>query len=306
MEKNFSGSCKARAKINLGLDVCGIRSDGYHLLSTIMQSIKLYDDVTINGTQNLSNSGETPDIELTVSGDFAIPADEKNTAIKAARIFCKAANLYDIHIQIHIEKRIPSQAGLGGASADAAAVLLLLNEFFEAFSQEELLRLGSSIGADVPFCMTGGTCLCQGIGEKIKQLPDLPEFPVLLIKPPKGIPTPWAFTQYDERGENHIAQSEAPTETASKLLIESEQSFAKMIPFLVNSLEEIAKERCDAIREIACFFRENQAIYFSMTGSGSCVYGIFSSEKMRDTIYDRAKQVFSTEFYIYPSAFSVV
>ena len=154
---------EARAKLNLSLDIVGRREDGYHLLEMVMQSISLSDRITIQKADTLSLSCDKA----------GIPLDERNIAIKAAKAFFSALGT-SFGAKIHMEKRIPSEAGMGGGSADGAAVLYGLNLLYDAgFSLLALQQIGLLVGADVPFCLQGGTAFVSGIGEKIKPLPPL-------------------------------------------------------------------------------------------------------------------------------------
>lgn len=163
----------AFAKINLTLDITGVREDGYHLLEMIMQSVSLCDIITLS-----ENEGG---ISLSVS-DVSLPSDESNIAYRAAQLFYQNANLSP-RVHIDIEKNIPAAAGLGGGSADAAAVLAGLNIMNDSpLNREKLLEIGLSLGADVPFCIVGGTAKAQGIGEKLTDLPDLPDCALVIIK----------------------------------------------------------------------------------------------------------------------------
>ena len=148
----------APAKINLTLDVTGRReTDGYHLVETVMQSIDLFERITVREDKN---AGIVLDVD-----DERVPSDERNTAYRAAQAFLKTAGVQEKGLHIRIEKRVPMQAGLGGGSADAAGVLVALNELTDArLELENLCEIGAQIGADVPFCLQGGAALCTGTG----------------------------------------------------------------------------------------------------------------------------------------------
>ena len=178
---------KAYAKINLSLDLTGILPDGYHALNTVMQSVSLYDTVTV---------------EKTYGGIFlrcslpGLPSDSRNTAYKAAELFLSEAGIKE-GVSIDIEKRIPSQAGLAGGSADAAAVLFALGQLYPGgLSEEKLFETALRVGADVPFCLSGGTRLCLDKGETMTALPAFHAF-VLLMKPDTGVSTSEAFRKFD-------------------------------------------------------------------------------------------------------------
>ena len=172
----------APAKINLFLDIRGKRSDGYHIVSMVMQSISLCDEITVSRTDD-------GDIKI-VCSDENIPLDETNTVYKAVELFFKETEKENKGIEIKIKKNIPTEAGLGGGSTDAAAVLHALNKLYDTeLSRKELAEIGAEIGADVPFCVYGGTMSASGIGTILSPLPDLPECYLVIVKPNIGVCT---------------------------------------------------------------------------------------------------------------------
>lgn len=251
----------AYAKINLALSIEGRRPDGYHLLRTVMQSIDLADTVRV---EVLPDSG----IELTVS-EPEIPTDRKNTAYRAAEAFLQAAGC-DRSVRIAIEKRIPSQAGLGGASADAAAVLRALDQLVGPVGEEPLLEIAAKIGADVPFCLCGGTRLCEGIGERMTVLPDLPTLWVVLCKPPFGVSTPAAFAAYD-------ALLSPPRVEVDALCTAIAQGDRAQIGACCGNALEAVVDRPE-IAKCKAALRKAGALGAAMTGSGSVIYGLFADE----------------------------
>ena len=179
---------KAYAKINISLDVIGKRNDGYHLLSMIMQNIELYDEIEVKQIKE--------GIIITCNKSF-IPTDERNLAYKAAKLFLDTYNIKS-GVSIHITKNIPVAAGLAGGSSDCATVLKMLNKMFKVYaSEEELMKLGETLGADVPYCIKGGTALCEGIGEKITAIKPFRNKIVLLVKPPFGVSTKDVYKAFD-------------------------------------------------------------------------------------------------------------
>ena len=183
----------APAKLNLSLDILGRREDGYHELSMVMLSVSLCDGIELNLTPK-------PGVLFSCS-DPDVPGGEKNTACRAAALFLERAGLAETTgVQIFLEKRIPSQAGMGGGSADAAAVLRGLNELTGfPLPEEDLFELGLQVGADVPFCLAGGVKLAQGVGERLSPAPELPPCAIVVCKPPVGVSTAEAFRRADER-----------------------------------------------------------------------------------------------------------
>lgn len=247
----------ANAKINLYLDITGRRADGYHLLETVMQSIDLCDIVNLS----LCESG----ISVSCS-DPNIPSGEGNICHKAARAFFEAAGRAQ-GVIIHIDKRIPSGAGLGGGSADAAAVLRGLNMLFDsALSEEELLRISAAVGADVPFCLCGGTRICKGIGELMERTAPIKDVCFLVVKPPYSCPTGEAYARYDSAGCE-------PKNALAEFLCAG-ADFSKK---LYNVFEELYDdERTARIKQVLISAGAQGAL---LTGSGSAVFGVFGEEE---------------------------
>jgi 4-diphosphocytidyl-2-C-methyl-D-erythritol kinase len=186
----------AFAKVNLTLDVLGKRPDGYHDVKSVMQSISIRDDIEID-----LDTGRDWEIICSQEG---IPCDERNLAWKAAKVFFDAAKIDPNGITIRITKRIPAQAGLGGGSADAGAVLRALNKHYaNPFSILALAELGGSVGSDVPFCTLCGTAMAEGRGERLRKLPDMPDCIFVVVKPEFSASTPELYRKLDE---NEIAK----------------------------------------------------------------------------------------------------
>ncbi len=249
----------ANAKLNLYLDITGRRADGYHTLETVMQSIDLADYLTVGLSEN---SGE---IRISCSNPL-IPTDNRNICYKAAEGYFKAIGK-SRGVEISIDKRIPHQAGLGGGSADAAATLRALNILFDnALSEDLLLKLGAKIGADVPFCMTGGTKLCTGIGDEMTDVKPFPERTYLVIMPDFRCDTKAAYGQYDEN----------PLPCADKLeeFLKSGVDFSDKMYNVFRKLYNNGK-----ITEILGKLVEYGAQGAELSGSGAAVFGVFSDEQ---------------------------
>lgn len=248
----------AFAKINLWLDITGRRTDGFHTLNTVMQSVSLCDFVTI--TENSSG-------EISLSCDDDTLSNDDNLAFRAAKAF-QAAFGKALSVHIHVQKHIPSQAGLGGGSADAAAVLNGLNRLCGfPFKAEALCKIGVSLGADVPFCIVGGTAKCTGIGEITSPLPPLPKTAILVVKPKISFSTAAAFRKYDE---NPVAEKSGFDEFC-------ETVSAGKIPPLYNIFTVLHGET--VIFELINRLASQDAASAGMSGSGSAVFGIFADEK---------------------------
>lgn len=259
---------KAYAKINLTLDITGKKSDGYHTIESVMQTVSLYDEVRI--TENFLGK-----IRITSNAAF-LPTDETNTAYKAAKAFLNYIDIRGKNVDIYIDKKIPSRAGMGGGSADAAAVLWGMNDLFSAnLSMQELLKIGATVGADVPFCLVGGTCYCKGIGEQISRVDPMPDCFILICKPPAGVSTPRAYATVDKLP---FTSAVATPKMLNALRTGQIQNVASA---LSNRFDEVL--RISQVQNIKKTMRICGAMNAMMTGSGSAVYGIFDNQ-------DRARE----------------
>lgn len=267
---------EAAAKINLSLDVVGKRPDGYHLLSTIMQSVSLSDRVYIE----LDRQGNGL---IVLSDRPDIPTDDRNTASKAARRFLEATGL-SAGVRIFIEKRIPAAAGLAGGSSDAAAVLLGLSKLCgQPLSPGQLLQIAASIGADVPFCLQGGTQLCEGIGEIMTPLDNFDHVPLILVKPDFGIATPWAFSQLS------LADLGPRPDTEKLVSGMRRKDLAAMREATANVLETVSIKAHPVLVTLKSQLAELGAGMAMMSGSGPTVFGLFDSAAQRDLAFQAIK-----------------
>ena len=260
----------APAKLNLALDVVGILPGGYHALDMTMQAISLYERVVIR---------HSPYLDLTLPGSNVKPGPG-NTAIKAALAFFHYTGLL-AGADITIYKNVPVRAGMAGGSADAAAVLVGLNELYGArLSMSELCALGAGIGADVPFALMGGTCRVQGLGDLIKALPPMPE-----------CSTPEAFAAYDK-----VGSSVHPDCAAQEAAIRAGDLDA-VCAAAGNALEECSGAKDN--EAIKAALRENGAVTALMTGSGAAVFGVFRTEAeakaAADALRARWPQVYTAQ-----------
>lgn len=252
----------APAKINLSLDVTGRREDGYHLLRSVMQTVSLYDTVTVS-------YGE--DDRIVLHCDGGIPADEHNTAYKAAALFRQETGCTAGFV-ITVKKAIPSQAGLAGGSSDAAGVLAALNELTGAgLSTQALCRLGERIGADVPFCIHGGTVLCTGIGTRLTPQPPLPDCAVVIVKPNGGVSTPEAYRLLDDAP--HLSHPDVEGQCAAL----RRGDLNGVCDRVGNSFEQpLQLPHTAAIRRS---LTDGGAAASALSGSGSAVFGLFYDEE---------------------------
>lgn len=254
----------AFAKINLTLDVLGKRSDGYHDIRSIMQTISIRDDIEID-----IGTGEAWRLECDKED---IPCDEQNLAWKAARVFTEALNIDPDGITIRITKRIPSQAGLGGGSADAAAVLRALNRHYgHPLSVMALAELGAKIGSDVPFCTIGGTAMAEGRGERVRKLPDAPEMFFVVVKPDFSNSTAQLYKKLDEK-----AIAKRPDHRAMESAIVA-GDIGAIAENLCNVFDPVVTEDHLELNYLKSIFNSYGAVGYQMTGSGSAVFAIVPS-----------------------------
>lgn len=254
---------KAYAKINLMLDIIYRRTDGYHDLFMIMQSIGIYDTVTVTETKSKK-------ITITCNIDD-IPLDEHNIAYKAAAAFFDSTKIKNKGVNIDIVKRIPHAAGMAGGSADGAGVLVALNELTGAgLSDDELCAVGVKIGADVPFCIKGGTLLAQGIGDVLNKVKPLRKCYIVIAKPDCSVNTASAYKQFDECGKVHT-----PDKLGMLYAMQS-RDLKEICSKMENVFEQfIAVENKVEIKDI---MRANAALGVCMSGSGPTVFGIFDNK----------------------------
>ena len=268
----------APAKLNLALDVVGLLPNGYHDLDMVMQTITLYERLTLRRAE---------EVRLHLPGSW-VPVNEKNTAVKAARAFFRYTGLAG-GVEMEIEKHIPVRAGMAGGSADAAGVLVGLNALYEArLSTSELCALGAGIGADVPFALMGGTCRVQGVGDFLKALPPCPPCWFVVAMPSVGVSTPEAFARYDQMG-SPIHPDLAAQEAAIRA-----GDLAAVCAASGNALEH-----CSGAKEtplIRAILDEQGALASLMTGSGAAVFGVFDCEAKaqaaRAALRQQYKQVY--------------
>jgi 4-diphosphocytidyl-2-C-methyl-D-erythritol kinase len=273
---------KAPAKINLALDVLSKRPDGYHDVAMIMQTVALYDTISVrSGFEG---------IKLT-SDSSKIPIDETNIAYKAAHYLSTKYNVKR-GAHIHIEKRIPVAAGLAGGSTDAAAVLKLLNKAWELkLSKAELMDAGKKLGSDVPFCIQGGTCLAEGLGEKLTVIKSMPDCYILLAKPNISVSTQEV---YQSLNLNEI--EERPNMPAILQAIEN-QDLMGISNSMVNVLETVTTKMHPIIVELKQKLMENGAVGSIMSGSGPTVFGVFEDMATAQGAHDSIKTLVS-EIYV--------
>lgn len=257
----------AYAKVNLALAITGRRPDGYHELQSVMQSIGLHDRITVSMTE----SG----IECSCGS----LSGSENLAYRAAQLYLEGLKQRK-GIYINIEKNIPVQAGLAGGSSDAAATLQALNILFEMpYSQEQLQSIAARLGADVAFCLEGGTQWATGVGERLEYLPAAPCMDLILIKPKQGVNTGEAYRVFDAEGKNTLLDKQV-----WRASLES-GSVHKIIPLLSNDLEQASIKILPEIAHIKeALVEEPGCLGALMSGSGSTVFGIIESSHLAEEI----------------------
>ena len=255
----------AHAKINLGLDITGLRGDGYHLVDMVMQAVTLSDRIIIK------DNGSS-DIRLTSDAKH-LPLDEHNLAYKAAKLMQDAFPGTG-GVDIHIEKNIPVAAGLAGGSTDAAAVMTGINELFGLGTDKgKLMEMAVKLGADVPYCIFGGTARAEGIGEVITKLSDLPDCFILISKPSCSVSTRETYERYDA-----LTEVLHPDIEGMIRCIET-GDMPGMSAKMGNVLEYVTEPMHPVISDIKRVARENGAVSSMMSGSGPSVFSIFDDEE---------------------------
>lgn len=281
---------KARAKVNLGLDVCGRLPNGYHKVKMIMQTIDLYDELEFNKRKD-------PDIILSVDSKDPLGDIGNNLIFRAAKLMKEYYSIKE-GIEIHLKKHIPVAAGMAGGSTDAAATMLAMNELFElGQTREQLMEQALCLGADIPFCIQGGTALAEGIGEKLTELPAPPKASILVAKPPIMVSTKEVYQS--------LKADELSSHPDIDGMIEAlkQGSLQEITDRMDNVLETVTVEQFPVIAQIKDFMKEHGAMNALMSGSGPTVFGIYKEEQealaaekaLREM--GLAKQIKVTQFY---------
>ncbi|MGL4990026.1 MAG: 4-(cytidine 5'-diphospho)-2-C-methyl-D-erythritol kinase [Sarcina sp.] len=276
---------KAYAKINIALDAISKREDGYHLLRMIMQTVDIYDEIELNK----NNSGK---INI-VTDKYYLPTDEKNLAYKAAKLFM---DTYAIKqgVDINIKKNIPVCAGMAGGSTDAATVLYLMNKVFnKKVNKQKLEELAVKIGADVPYCIEGGTALCEGIGEKITKLKPFKDKILIVVKPSFGVSTKDIYKDLD------ISKIRKHADIEGLIKCMSRDDLYGVSTRMRNVLENVTIKKHRAIREIKDKMRTFGAVGTMMSGSGPTVFGFFEDMLVAQRAYEKIKELYpSNDIFI--------
>ncbi len=271
---------RTAAKVNLTLDVMGRRKDGFHNIRSVMQSIGLFDHITLTETssENVTISCNVPEV----------PCNQRNIASRCAYLFFNTLGKQVDGLHINIEKKIPIQAGLAGGSADGAAVLVGLNEMFHhPFSADELKKIGGNVGADIPFCLHGGTALAEGTGTKLTSLRNIPACSFVLVKPPIGISTAEAYQSVD-------TSKNIPNGNTDEMIyvIDNLEKIGKNLSntfeYTLN-IQELLDIKIDLAQSKGC-------VGACMTGSGSTVFGIFPKREKAEICAEAFKKKYNQVF----------
>lgn len=279
---------RAYAKINLGLDVLRRRPDGYHEVKMVMQTVDIYDDLFLEKT-------EKPGVELQIEGS-ELTAGKDNLICRAAELFMEEKGIAG-GVKIRLVKRIPIAAGMAGGSSDAAATLRGMNELWETgCSAQELQKLGVRLGADIPYCVVGGTMLSEGIGEILTPLPAPPECVLLIAKPEISVSTKFVYENLHADTLKSHPDIDGMVEAIRRGQLEG------ITERMGNVLETVTTRTYPVIEEIKTVMKEKGAENALMSGSGPTVFGIFGQKEQAEAAAailrekDLAKQVFVTAF----------
>lgn len=284
----MKATVKAPAKINLTLDIVGRRADGYHDVAMVMQTVSLYDTVTV-----ATADGEGDGITVSCPAYPDVPADDSNIVCKAARAFFTATGITPVPLKIAIEKEIPTQAGLAGGSSDGAAVVLALNKLFDTrLSMNEMADVCARFGSDVPFCLLGGTMLATGTGTTLKKLHPMPKCFIVIVKPEVSVSTAAAYAACDARPPKGFLYTD---ELVKRLYSRDIRGLSSC---LYNEFEQVME--LPVINEIKKQMISCRALGASMSGSGSAVYAIFLDKKKADACVNILKEKYDKVFLTQP------
>lgn len=290
---NGSVSVFGYAKINLHLDITGRLENGYHAVNTVMQTISLCDEVTVTLRED-----ETIFASCNISD---VPTDEKNLAVRAALLLREAVG-GSFGAEIRIQKTIPMAAGLAGGSADAAATLVGLNRLLgEPCSRQQLCEIGSQLGADVPFCIVGGTRFADGKGDVLHDFPKMPECAMVVACEGEGVSTPWAYRRLDEAyGNFEKAFGYLPKSIEPLKQVLTEKNLRGIAETMFNIFEAPVLAERPVAAELRSLFLSSGALGAMMSGSGPSVFAIFASEKDAENAVELLKKKGYRGFLCHP------
>lgn len=285
---------KARAKVNLALDVCRRLENGYHEIKTVMQTVDIYDELEFKMRSD-------PDIILSVDSKDYLGDLENNLIFRAAKLMKEQ---YSIRkgIEIHLKKHIPVAAGMAGGSTDAAATMLAMNEMFAlGLDKEKLMGQAVHLGADIPFCILGGTALAQGIGERLKPLPAPPQTALLVVKPAIMVSTKWVYENL------HVNELERHPDIDGMVEALEQGNLKGITDRMENVMETVTQNKYPIIKEIKELMLESNAMNAIMSGSGPSIFGVFADAGQASAAAGRIREALKgkkaeamvkvTEFY---------
>lgn len=280
---------KAYAKINLGLDVLGKREDGYHEVRMIMQTIRLYDKLVM---KKISND------EVIIKTNLAyLPTNENNLVYKAVQLLREEFHIKQ-GVYVELEKHIPVAAGLAGGSSDAATALVGMNRLFHLkLSKNDLMKRAVRLGADIPYCILGGTALSEGIGEVLTPLPNMVPAYILIAKPPISVSTKYVYEHFDMTKEVDHPDIDGMIEAINN------QELVGITDRLSNVLENVTINQYPVIKEIKDLMLSYGAMNALMSGSGPTVFGVFDNLNNAKRAFsqlklqNKAKQIYLTDIY---------
>ena len=277
---------KVAAKINLMLDILKRLDNGYHSLFMIMQSVDLYDTITVE--KNAEN-------EIVIKCDTeGVPCNEKNIVYKCAKAFFNSCNIEDNGITIEIEKNIPMAAGTAGGSADGAGVLYCLNKIYNTnLSTTELCEIGAKVGADIPFSLTGGTAIALNTGNVIAPVKDLPECYIVLCKPDQDVSTPEAYAQFDALSRVRHLDRVAMIEAVAN------GDYENICTYCGNVFEQAVE--VPKRPHIKGVMRKSGADACCMSGSGPTVFGLFSDKEKAEDCYNKLAKKYDNVYLCKPA-----
>lgn len=274
----------AYGKINLYLDVLNKMENGYHNVESVMQSVSLCDRVTLNISDN--KNAKDNQIEI-ICSSAKIPNDKSNIVFKCASKYLEQTKVNGKHCVFSIEKNIPVAAGMAGGSADGATALKLLNQAFgNILSEKDMCKLGASVGADIPFCLTGGTCICRGIGEDITPIKSFKDVFLVCAIDSSSVSTPCAFAMLDEKYGTNCKSSGDIYQMVNAI---ENMDYSLISSSLYNKFESVITPINENVQKIKDILIENGAIGALMSGSGPSVFGIFSNEISQKNACDALK-----------------
>lgn len=288
---------RANAKINLYLDVVSRRENGYHDLVSIMQTVSLCDLVSVD-----FRPSDHTRIRLEASGGGSMPTDCRNLAWRAAERYLERVQRKG-EVTVFLEKHIPMAAGLAGGSADAAAVLRALNRLCGApLSTEELCALGATLGADIPFCITGGSALVTGIGDRLSAIDPMPNVPLVVACMGEGVSTPWAYGKLDEIYGNFSVKSAKNEDYLPILDAMRLKNVEDMCRGFFNSFEEVVPNVQPYVNKLKTVMEDGGAIRAMMSGSGPSVFGVFPDMETATVACENLRALGAAAFVCHPCA----